>query len=174
LALRKSGVSDLDIDSKRLAEDSNVEVFCNRVTAAALMSAQIFMSEPTIAAHGTAMSWTDEEIATLANRYNVSREAILLRLLTFDRTTRNFYQAKRNEYAEEFRRNKMLERDSSPSKPIPRNMQQETLSNFGRPFVEMVLGSYYQDRLTLSEVSGYLGLRTQHVEKLQSKLCRAQ
>jgi Zn-dependent peptidase ImmA (M78 family)/transcriptional regulator with XRE-family HTH domain len=170
LALRKSGVSDLDIEAKRPAEDSNIEVFCNRVAAAALMPAQIFIAEPTIAAHGTAMSWTDEEIATLANRYNVSREATLLRLLTLDRTTRNFYQAKRNEYAEEFRRNKMLERDSSPSKPIPRNMPQEALSNFGRPFVEMVLGSYYQDRLTLSEVSGYLGLRTQHVEKLQSKL----
>jgi Zn-dependent peptidase ImmA (M78 family) len=170
LALRKSGVSDLDIDAMRPPEDSIIEVFCNRVAAAALIPTQSFITEPTITAHGTAMSWSDEEIATLANRYNVSREAILLRLLTFDRTTRNFYQVKRNEYAEEFRRKKLLERESSPSKPIPRNMPQEALSNFGRPFVEMVLGSYYQDRLTLSEVSGYLGLRTQHVEKLQSKL----
>ena len=170
LALRKSGVSDLDIDAMRPAEDSILEMFCNRVAAAALMPAQIFMAEPTITAHGTAMNWTDEEIATLANRYNVSREAVLRRLLTFNRTTRDFYQAKRNEYAEEFRRKNILERGSSPAKPRPRNMPQEALSNFGRPFVEMVLDSYYQDRLTLSEVSGYLGLRTQHVEKLQSKL----
>ena len=170
LALRKSGVSDLDIDAIRPPEDSIIEVFCNRVAAATLMPSQIFMTEPTITAHGTAMSWTDEEIATLANRYNVSREAVLLRLLTFDRTTRNFYQTKRNEYAEEYLRKKLLERESSSSKPRPRNMPQEALSNFGRPFVEMILGNYYQDRLTLSEVSGYLGLRTQHVEKLQSKL----
>lgn len=170
LALRKSGVSDLDIEAIRPPEDSVIETFCNRVAAAALMPSHTFMAEPTIAAHGSAMTWTDEEIATLANRYNVSREAILLRLLAFNHTTRNFYQIKRSEYAEEFRRKKLLERESSLSKPIPRNMPQEALSNFGRPFVEMILGNYYQDRLTLSEVSGYLGLRTKHVEKLQSKL----
>lgn len=170
LALHKSGVSDLDIDAKRPSEDSVIEVFCNRVAAAALMPAQIFMAEPAIVEHGTAMNWADEKIATLANRYNVSREAVLLQLLTFNRTTRDFYQAQRDKYTEEYRRSKMLERESSPSRPIPRNMPQEALSNFGRPFVEMVLGNYYQDRITLSEVSGYLGLRTRHVEKLQSKL----
>lgn len=170
LALRKSGVSDLDIDAMRPPKDSLIEVFCNRVAAAALMPTQIFMAEPNITAHGTAMSWTDEEIVTLANRYNVSREAILRRLLTFNRTTRDFYQAQRDKYEEEFRRKNILERQSSLSKPRPRNMPQEALSNFGRPFVDMVLGSYYQDRLTLSEVSGYLGLRTRHVEKLQAKL----
>lgn len=170
LALRKSGVSDLDINAIRPPEDSAIEVFCNRVAAAALMPLRIFEAEPTVATHGALMSWTDGEIATLANRYNVSREAILLRLLAFDRTTYRFYQAKHEEYTEEYRRKKILERGSSPSKSIPRNMPQEVLSNFGRPFVEIIMGNYYQDRLTLSEVSGYLGLRIQHVEKLQSKL----
>ncbi len=170
LALRKSGVSDLDIDAIRPPEDSAIEVFCNRVAAAALMPLRIFEAEPTVVTHGASKSWTDGEIATLANRYNVSRDAILLRLLAFDRTTYRFYQAKHEEYAEEYRRKKILERGSSPSKSIPRNMPQEVLSNFGRPFVEIIMGNYYQDRLTLSEVSGYLGLRIQHVEKLQSKL----
>lgn len=170
LALRRSGVSDLDVDATRLPENSLIEVFCNRVAAAALMPTQIFMSEPTVMAHGTAMNWADEEIDTLAKRYNVSREAVLRRLLTFNRTTRDFYQSQRDKYEDEFRRKSISDREFSPSKPIPRNMPQEALSNFGRPFVEMVLGNYYQDRLTLSEVSGYLGLRTQHVEKLQTKL----
>lgn len=170
LALRRSGVSDLDVDAARLPENSLIEVFCNRVAAAALMPTQIFMSEPTITAHGTAMNWSDEEIDTLAKRYNVSREAVLRRLLTFNRTTRDFYQSQRDKYEEEFRRKSISDREFSSPNPIPRNMPQEALSNFGRPFVEMVLGNYYQDRLTLSEVSGYLGLRTQHVEKLQTKL----
>lgn len=170
LALRRSGVSDLNVDAVRLPENSLIEVFCNQVAAAALMPTQMFTSEPTIRAHGTSMNWTDEEIDTLANRYNVSREAVLRRLLTFNRTTREFYKSQRDKYEEEFRRKSILDREFSTSKPIPRNMPQEALSNFGRPFVEMVLGNYYQDRLTLSEVSGYLGLRTQHVEKLQTKL----
>jgi hypothetical protein len=31
----------------------------------------------------------------------------------------------------------------------------------------MLLGNYYQDHLTLSEVSGYLGLKVKHIPKLE-------
>lgn len=170
LALRKSGVSDLDVDAPRPPEDSALEVFCNRVAAAALMPAKVFLAEPVTVAHGTAMTWREDEISLLAGRFNVSREAVVRRLLTLQRTTQTFYKAQRDKYAEEFRQSQMSARAAASPLPIPRNMPQETLSNFGRPFVEMVLGNYYQDRLTLSEVSSYLGLRVQHVAKLESRL----
>ena len=50
---------------------------------------------------------------------------------------------------------------------IKRNMPQETISDLGRPFVRMLLGKYYQDLMTLSEVSGYLGLKVKHIPKLE-------
>jgi hypothetical protein len=31
----------------------------------------------------------------------------------------------------------------------------------------MLLGNYYQDRITLSEISGYLGLKVKHLPKLE-------
>jgi DNA-directed RNA polymerase specialized sigma subunit len=31
----------------------------------------------------------------------------------------------------------------------------------------MILGNYYQDRLTLSDVAGYLGIKTKHIPKLE-------
>jgi hypothetical protein len=31
----------------------------------------------------------------------------------------------------------------------------------------MVLGNYYQERITLSEVSGYLSLKVKHIPKLE-------
>jgi hypothetical protein len=34
----------------------------------------------------------------------------------------------------------------------------------------MVLDNYHQDRLTLSEVSGYLGLKVKHVPRLEELL----
>ena len=37
--------------------------------------------------------WSEAQISELARRFNVSREAILRRLLTFDRTTNSFYRA---------------------------------------------------------------------------------
>jgi Zn-dependent peptidase ImmA (M78 family)/transcriptional regulator with XRE-family HTH domain len=170
LALHRSGVSELDVDAARPPEDSAVEIFCNRVAAAILVPRDRLLSEATVLEHGNALEWSDAEIGVLGKRFNLSREAILRRLLAFGRTSPSFYQRKRADYAEEFRLQKLRERELSVPKPIPRNMPQEALSNFGRPFVEMVFDSYRQDRLTLSDVSGYLGLRTHHVAKLQSKL----
>jgi len=50
---------------------------------------------------------------------------------------------------------------------MKRNMPVETVSNLGRPLVRMLLGNYYQDRITLSEISGYLGLKVKHIPKLE-------
>jgi hypothetical protein len=33
--------------------------------------------------------------------------------------------------------------------------------------VRMVLGSYHQERITLSDDSGYLGLKVKHIPKLE-------
>ena len=50
---------------------------------------------------------------------------------------------------------------------MKRNMPQETVSNFGKRLVNMLLDNYHQDRMTLSEISGYLGLKVKHVPKLE-------
>jgi len=36
--------------------------------------------------------------------------------------------------------------------------------------VQMVLGTYHQDRITLGEVAGYLGIKTKHIPKLEQSL----
>jgi Zn-dependent peptidase ImmA (M78 family) len=45
LMLHQRGVSDLDIDAARQAQDEMVEVFCNAVAAAALMPKDLFLAE---------------------------------------------------------------------------------------------------------------------------------
>lgn len=170
LTIQKSGVSDLDIDSVRAPENAVVESFCNKVAASILMPHALFLGEAVLVAHGSSLEWSDTEIEMLAKRYNLSRETILRRILTVNKTSRVFYQTKRAEYLEAFRLQKLHEREAQVKRPIPRNMPQEALSNFGRSFVNLVFDSYRQDRLTLSDVSGHLGLRTHHVAKLQTKI----
>lgn len=169
LALRKSGVSDLDIESPRPPEDEALEVFCNRVAASALMPERIFLRDATVLEHGPSLIWSDAEIALLSAKFGSSREAVVRRLFTFNRTNRAFYLEKREQYKQEYIAKK--EQDAAkPKGEIKRNMPQEAISNYGRPLVGLVLQHYYQDRLTLSEVSGYLGLRTHHVFALEQKL----
>lgn len=171
--LHMSGVSDLHVDAERPPEDQKVEVFCNSVAAATLMPKQALLSESAVEDYdGPPDGWSEATIQELARRYSVSREALLRRLLTFGLTTPKFYRAKRAEYQEEFlnQRERQRELSKSSGDTFARNPPRDALTNFGKPFVRMVLNSYYQDRMTLSEVSGYLGLRTRHIPTLEQSI----
>ncbi|WP_419697186.1 ImmA/IrrE family metallo-endopeptidase [Mesorhizobium muleiense] len=169
LLLKVSGVSDLETDAARPAEDQKLEVFCNQVAAGALMPRDLILNDPRVSGRTLrSVDWSDSEISDLSRSFGVSREALLRRLLTFDRTTAEFYAMKRGQYhAERQTRLMRQKQEARDSDGIPRNMPQETLSNFGRPLVQMIIGNYYHDNLTLSEVSGYLGLKAKHLPKLE-------
>jgi len=168
LMVRISGVSDLETDANRPPEDQRIEIFCNHVAAAALIPKAALLAEPRVIAQGArSQNWSDTEISDLAKQYNVSREALLRRILTFDRTTADFYGKKRAQYIAEYLAMKARQKEESAETEMKRNMPQETISNLGRPLVRMLLGNYYLDRITLSEVSGYLGLKVKHIPKLE-------
>jgi Zn-dependent peptidase ImmA (M78 family)/transcriptional regulator with XRE-family HTH domain len=168
LMLHVSGVSDSVTDAARPPEDQKLEVFCNQVAAAALIPKDALLSNPTVVAQGArSTNWSDGELRELAREFNVSREALVRRLLTLDRTTADFYGQKRQQYLAEYLANKARQKEQAEEVEMKRNMPRETVSNFGRPLVRMLLGNYYQDRLTLSEVSGYLGLQVKHIPKLE-------
>ena len=170
LGLRATGVSDLEVDSPRPPEDKELEVYCNRVAASALMPQSIFLADTVIKAHERSTSWQDDEISHIASKFGVSKEAALRRLLTLGLTSQDFYVEKRKKYREEYLAKKEQEARSTAGIEMKRNMPQEALSNYGRRYVDLILQNYYQDRLTLSEVSGYLGLRVNHVVALGHKL----
>lgn len=168
LMIRVSGVSDHHIDDLRPPEDQSIEVFCNAVAAATLIPGDHLLANAVVAGRRrSSEDWTDLEIEELARDYGVSREALIRRLLTCGKTTRAFYLTKREQYVAEFRAQRERQREQSSDEGIPRNMPQETVGNFGRPFVRMVLENYHGDRLSLNEVSAYLGLKTKHIAKLE-------
>jgi Zn-dependent peptidase ImmA (M78 family)/transcriptional regulator with XRE-family HTH domain len=168
LMVHVSGVSDLEADAKRPPEDQRIEVFCNQVAAAALIPKNVLLSESRVIEQGPrSTNWSDGVLSDLARQFNVSREALLRRLLTFDRTTDDFYRQKRAQYIAGYLAMRERQKEKSADTEMKRNMPLETISNFGRPLVRMLLGNYYQERITLSEVSGYLGLKVKHIPKLE-------
>lgn len=171
LMLRQSGVSDLDLDGPRTADDEKIEVFCNQVAAAALMPRDLFLAENLVAAKGVGRhEWDDAAVQALSLTYAVSREAIVRRLLTLGRTTEAFYRRKRAQYAVEFEQQRERDRNKNEGKPIPRNMPRETVADYGKPFVRRVIENYHADRISLSEVSGYLGVKVRHVPGIEQQL----
>lgn len=168
LMIRVSGVSDLETDVDRPPEDQDIEIFCNRVAAAALIPRDVLLAEPIVDARGVrSTDWTDAEISDIARNFNVSREAVLRRLLTLNRTTDGFYRQKRAQYIAEYLASQKRKKEKAAETEMKRNMPQETVSNLGKRFVNMLLDNYHQDRMTLSEISGFLGLKVKHVPRLE-------
>jgi Zn-dependent peptidase ImmA (M78 family)/transcriptional regulator with XRE-family HTH domain len=168
LMIRVSGVSELETDLARPPEDQKIEIFCNQVAAAALIPKESLLSQTIVIGRGPkSAAWKDDEISDLARLYGVSREALLRRLLTFERTTQEFYSLKRAQYNAEYHAARKREKEQGQQREMKRNMPQETVSNFGRPFVRMLLDNYHQDRLSLSALSGFLNLKVKHVPKLE-------
>lgn len=166
LMIHVSGVSEIETDVKRPPEDQQIEIFCNHVAAAALIPKASLLAQPAVIEHGPqSVAWKDGELADLARVYGASREALLRRLLTFERTTPEFYSLKRAQYNAEY--GTMKKRQQETKKDMKRNMPRETIGNFGRPLIRMLLGNYYQDRLSLSALSGFLNLKVKHIPKLE-------
>ncbi len=157
LMIRVSGVSELETDVKRPPEDQRVEVFCNHVAAAALIPRDVLLAQPRVTALGPRSTrWSDAEISDLAHQFSVSRETVLRR-----------HRQKRAQYIAEFVASQKRKKEKAAATEMKRNMPQETVSNFGKPLVNMLLDNYHQDRMTLSEISGYLGLKVKHFPKLE-------
>ena len=165
LILHESALTDFSIfnaDELRPPETREIEIYCNRVSAAALMPEQYFLNEQIIQGHGASHEWDDEDLYALARLYSVSPEAVLRRLLYFGKTSERFYNQKRAEFLERYKR--LAEKQKENAGGPPPHLR--ALGNLGSSFSKLVLQNYYSKHITLNDVAGYLGLKVQHVYKL--------
>ena len=155
--IRVSGVSDLETDATRPPEDQAVEVFCNQCGRSGAAPRSVVLANTQVVAQGArSEDWSDAEIRDLARQFNVSREAVLRRLLTFGRTTDAFYRQKRGQYIADLVASQQRKKEKAADTEMRRNMPQETVRNFGKPLVNMLLDNYHQDRMTLRGKEGQL------------------
>lgn len=171
LVLRRSGICDIEEDYQRPPEEQRIEIFCNAVAGAALLPADELLATPLVAAKGDGRSdFTVEELDALANRYGVSALVVMRRLLTLRRTSKHFYEEKQRTYRAIYARHDRQERESHEGQEMARNMPRETVGKLGSPFVRLVLENYYRERITLSDVSDYLGVKVRHVPRIEEQL----
>ncbi len=160
LMLHSSGICDLKTRRDAKPEDQKAEVFCNHVAGASLVPEKKLLHEPIIK-QNTTQNWPDESLDELAMKYSVSREVMLRRLLILSRTNEIFYKMKRKQYQSEFKK-----KETSGFVPPSINV----ISASGKTFVRLVLDSFYSNRITLSDVSEYLGVKLKHFDKISHKL----
>ena len=173
LTLRQGGLCDFEEESPRAQE--RVEVFCNRVAGATLMPEASVLAEEMVRQH-KGMQWSHGEIVFLAQRYRVSREAFVRRLLVLGKTSEDFYRKKRKELQaeyqaqqEEIEQRKALGVETGGFAPPDRM----AVSKAGPFFVRLVLDSYHQEKITANDLSSFLEVRLKHIPKIEHALHRA-
>jgi Zn-dependent peptidase ImmA (M78 family) len=168
VVLSYSSLCDLEEEAPRPAQEQEVEVFCNAVAAAALVPRQTLLENDLIRARGAGHhEWSNEELEAVARSFAVSEEVILRRLVFTDRASQAFYRAKRMEYLARYARLETEEREAAAEQEMRRNMPREALSNLGSSYTRLVLDSFNQDQITLTDASRYLGLKAKHIAKLE-------
>lgn len=171
VALSRGGVCDpLRIGRLARNQDEQVEVFCNRVAGAILVPAGPLLSHPHVAATRGPREWDDQTIELLAERFAVSREVILRRLLILGRTTDEFYEQKRDEYLAQYRLAAARARERGGFAPLP----VVTIRDHGRQYTRLVLNALDSERITFADASDYLGVRLKHLDAITGLLERAE
>lgn len=152
-----------------------VEVFCNAVAGAVLAPRFALEREAVVIEHQIQQetTWSDEDLAWLSSRYSMSEEAILRRLLILGRTQEAFYQRMREVYAERVReylqkkKQELRDRKRKTGKSFGPTPAAIVVKTSGPRFVNIVLDSYNSEKISLADVSEFLGLRVKHLPKLR-------
>jgi len=165
LMLRQGGLCDLDDEQDRPPEELRVEVYCNHVAGAAMVPASHLLVEPEVMGQDDPTGWTDNAIGALARRYHGSREVIVRRLLILGRTTTEFYQQKREQYAREYREREEERAEEERRGFAPRYIV--SLSAAGPLLTRLVVDAYNREIITSSDLSDYLDVRLKHLPKIQ-------
>lgn len=167
ILLGENGICDIDDSAPRGASELRIEAFCNHAAAAALMPKAEFLAHPIVASRkGPATDWDDAEISSIANFFGNSREAAVRRLLTFNRTTKEFYEMKRAEYQAQYLAQKK-QNNQSQEGPFARDYAQRAVSNLGSNFVGLILNSYHDKLISLADTAKYLEVRPHKVRKVR-------
>jgi Zn-dependent peptidase ImmA (M78 family) len=163
--LGESAISNESGDYPTLAPaDRRIERFCDAVAAATLMPRDLLMSFAEIAPPGM-REWDNDQLRRIGGALGASRPALLLRLVTLERASWDHYHEWAEIFEAEYRQR--AEERAKEKKSVAIKRPVLVMSWNGRGFTRLVLRSYYDQRITLNDVSSYLGAKVKHIPALE-------
>lgn len=163
LMLSQGGVCDpLRVGRHARTADERVEVYCNRVAGAILVPRDALLGHSLVAPVRGRREWSDEVLGRLADQFAISREVVLRRLLILGLTTGDFYDRRRGEYLARYQALAARAREREGFPPLFRVVVRDN----GRRYTRLVLEALDRERITLADVSDYLGVRLKHLDDI--------
>lgn len=165
--LNTAGVCDLHDHRRPRSDEERAELLCNEIAGAILMPRAGVLHEPTVAGAAAGPRFTNQQISALAERYKVSREAFVRRLVSLGKSSWDFYWAKRAEYEAGYKRRDLPEARFGPS------YTRRKVRDLGRGYVRMVLSSYHDGLITTLDAAHYLEVNLKHLPKIEAEAHRS-
>ncbi len=167
ILLHRSGVCTPDNFSRNSYEYIKIEKFCNQFSASILVPLSDFESNDIVLRISKTPfeSWRSEDIRSLAVIYKVSQEVIYRRLVQIGVLDEKKYEQKRSEIIKGFEEYKRR-----PKKNVIIPQYRKIISKNGRAFTSLVLRSMSENRITLSEVSSFLGTTAKHISAIEANI----
>jgi Zn-dependent peptidase ImmA (M78 family)/transcriptional regulator with XRE-family HTH domain len=151
-----NGITDLDESYIEMMGDiqRELEIKCNMFTAHFLVPDEAFHED--IRYYQAA---GPNAISEIAQRYSVSREVILRRLLDRKVVTREYYEQKASEWNKEYLRHSKSTTGG--------NFYLTRLAYLGEGFTRVAFDNYYRGHVTRTELADHLNINARHLPKLE-------
>lgn len=155
--LRRSALCDLrGMAVDPLAESRDVERYCNLVAAAALMPSAEVLQHQSVAKATSETQWDFQGLRPVARDFNVSVEAMLLRLMALQRARKSNYSVLKPVFDS-------LGSDRSGGMLT---YYKGKIRNLGRRYISTVLAAHDRGEITDTALSRYLDIKLKNVPKL--------
>lgn len=143
---------------KLSGEEREIEIFCNRFATECLL--------PTAEIKKVALSADDATVAEIAARYKVSRQVVLLRLLSLGMVTQAHYDTKAAEWKADYEGKQAGDEGGG-------NYYNTQTAYLGERFLRLVFGKYYEGKISIEQLADMLNVRVSSVPGLEQAVLQA-
>jgi len=170
LSIRLGGLCDLHDEGNRNTSGDELEHYCNQVAAAVLVPKDSLMADVRVTRATSSYDWTLTELAVIASRFQVSSEALLLRLVSLGKANWATYNRRKPELQAEY--------DSALQQIRLRRQQGQGGANFyrtkardiGHSYANTVLDAFGNRAISARDVADFLDIKYGQLSSLQAEL----
>jgi Zn-dependent peptidase ImmA (M78 family) len=147
-----------------------LEHFCNQVAASALMPSSEILGQQIVTKATSDYEWTLEELEQLASRFQVSQEALLLRLIDLGKANWSTYRIRREELKEQYAAAAALRKARRRVKPGGPDFYRTKARDIGHGYASVVLDAFGGRSINSRDVADFLDVKFGQIERLQAEL----
>ncbi|MEW1577218.1 XRE family transcriptional regulator [Streptomyces microflavus] len=170
IGLNAGGLCDLNEPApSRSGSSEQLERFCNRVAASALMPRSLVMADSEVKRTHV---WTLDALVSVSARFGASAEAFLLRLVTLGMVEWETYRSLKPLLDARYAAARRAEKAKLQASPGGPPYYVVKARNLGRGYVESVLDAYHSRAITSYDVADYLDIKYDQLPRLQEAVLR--